>query len=442
MKSKKVVQMLLVLTMGMSLVAGCAKKDVGTESSKQETKVETQAKAAETKEVPVEDITLKVVLWEGELPAVGKVVEGFEAANPNIKIDLSGYPDKEYETALAVQLAGGSDIDVFATKNNAQYSDLASKGQTLPLNDLITKNKFDISGYGSLYEGLKMNGEVSSLPFYKTTWIMYYNKDLFDAAGVAYPTDDMTWDEFRETAKKLTKGSGENKTWGAFIHTWPISTFGPALQTGATVIDEDLSPVQEALKMRLDLEADGSIMSYLDIIATNTHYNAAFQKGNVGMLIMGDWAITKYRTDVAEGNMTFNWDIAALPHQQNVSANTSWGMPTSMSINPKTQKQEAAWNFLSYISGQEGAKILAEAGKVPAFVNDDIAKIYLGDGTKKPDNLKMIMNQKVYVEYPPVVGINTIVNTIYKEEMELALAGEQTVEQAIEKIKTRIKKEV
>ncbi|MDF2613204.1 MAG: extracellular solute-binding protein family 1 [Clostridia bacterium] len=436
MKSKKIMQMLLALTMGMSLLAGCSSKDAGSGEQKAE------VKTTEVKEELPKDTTLKVVLWEGELPAVKKVVEGFEAANPNIKIDLSGYPDKEYETALAVQLAGGSDIDVFATKNNAQYSDLASKGQTLPLDELITKNKFDTSGYGSLYEGLKVNGKISALPFYKTTWVMYYNKDVFDAAGIPYPTDDMTWDEFRETAKKLTKGSGENKTWGAFIHTWPVSTFGPALQTGATVIDEDLSAVQDALKMRLDLEADGSVMSYLDSIATNAHYNATFQKGNVGMLIMGDWAITKYRTDVEEGKMTFNWDIAALPHQQNVSANTSWGMPTSMSINPNTQKQEAAWNFLSYISGQEGAKVLAGEGKVPAFVNDDIAKVYLGDGNKKPDNLKMIMNQKVYVEFPPVVGINTIVNTIYKEEIELALAGEQTVEQAIEKIKTRIKKEV
>jgi len=69
----------------------------------------------------------------------------------------------------------------------------------------------------------------------------------------------------------LSSGSGENKTWGAYLHSWPAIWFGPANQTGATVVDEDLTPYQEAMEFRKALEDDGSIMPYFDQIASNTH---------------------------------------------------------------------------------------------------------------------------------------------------------------------------
>lgn len=387
-------------------------------------------------------VKLKLAMWTDDIPNTEEVIDKFEAENPGIEVEIIEFPAKEYDTALAVQLAGGAEIDMFAMKNNAQYADLAAKGQTLSLESYIKEDKINLSGFGPLLEGLRFKGEVQALPYRTTTWVLYYNKDLFDDMGVEYPSGDMTWAEFRQLARKMTKGEGNNKQWGAYVHTWEICSFGPALQTGATLIDEDLSPFKEALQLRLDLENDGSIMSYVDQIATSAHYKSAFFKGNVAMNVIGDWHINHLRVGGEEGTIDFDWDIVPLPHPEGVSSNTTWGMPTTMAISSRSKKKDAAWEFLKYMTGPEGAKVTAAAGKLPGFTNEEIKNIYLGDGSKKPDNLGIVLDQKVYVEYPAIPGINIIVKTIYKEESELVFAGEQSPVEAVENIKQRIKEEL
>lgn len=442
---KKVLVTLLVCALGISLFAGCGPENNEEKEAANETKVtqknDNEMKAGDEKKVK-EDIVLNVAYWMDNQAIMEKVTEEFTKEHPNITFNLMDFPDKEYEATLAVQLAGGAGIDLFAMKSNAQYSDLATRGECLPLEEFIVSNKFDVSGYGPMYEGIKVDGEIMAMPFRKTTWILYYNKYIFDEAGVPYPSDDMTWEEFSELAASVTSGSGENKVWGAYLHTWPISSFGPGLQTGATIFDEDLSVFSDVLQMRLNLEDNGVIMPYVEQIATNAHYNAAFQKGNVAMNIIGDWHIGQLRQAMDEGNINFEWDITSLPHPEGVSNNTSWGMPTTMAISSYTEKQEAAWEFLSFLCGPEGAEIVASLGILPGYMNDDITETYLGDGSLKPDNLESVLEQKVYVEYPPIPGINSIVNNIYKEEFGLVFADEQTPQEAIVIIKERIQSEV
>ena len=67
---------------------------------------------------------------------------------------------------------------------------------------------------------LMYNGKTYSLPYRNDWYVLYYNKDLFDAAGVEYPSNDMTWEEYYDLAAKMTSGEGSSKVYGSHNHTW------------------------------------------------------------------------------------------------------------------------------------------------------------------------------------------------------------------------------
>lgn len=439
MKKFGFISALLAAAMTASLFAGCNAK----------TGPETNAMTAAVKETPAaqeqtaavkeaEPVSLKAVVLPDDAPTYKKAYEEFSKENPSIHVEITDFPVAEFTAKMMVQLAGGEPIDVYSTGNNSNYADYASKNLLAPLDEFIAKDKMDIAGFGPVYEGLKINGKLYSLPVRNSVTVLFYNKTLFDKAKVEYPKDDMTWDEFRELAKKMTSGEGNNKIWGAYIHTWPICWEQMAIQGGATTIDSDLTPFKKALQFRMDMEADGSIMKYTDQKATNAHYNSAFQKGNLAMHVIGDWHIAQLRQAEAESKINFDWDIASAPHPAGVSPNTTTGMATGVGINSKAKSLDAAWQFVKFMAGPEGASFFAGAGYVPGYVNDDVKKLMTYDGKTKPANIGILLNQKEYLEYPAIVGIGQV-DKIFTEEAELTFAGERSVDDTIKKIQERIK---
>ena len=247
----------------------------------------------------------------------------------------------------------------------------------------------------------------------------------------------MSYDELRELAKTMTSGEGENKIYGAYIHTWPISWYRVALQGGSTVLDEDLTPFKEAIQLRLDMEADGSVMPYTEQIATSAHYRTAFLKGNVAMHVMGDFHVGQLRQAETDGDLNFDWDIVSSPIPEGAAPNTTTGMPGGLCITNLSKHPDEAWKFISYVSGPEGAKTYAKAGFVPSYIDDEVQGIISYDGVTKPENISILLDQKVYVEYPAVDRIGEV-NTIFGEESSLVLAGESTPDEMIEAIGARI----
>lgn len=444
MKLKKVMGVVLTAATALTLLSGCS-----------ETKVEpTQAptaKAAEAGSTEVgsteaesttakengEAVELDIAIFSDDKPMLEEIAALYNQDHPNVKLNLIECAPDDYLEKIIVQLAGGQDIDLVWSGNNVAYSDFVAKDLLLPLDDYIKRDSIDVSGYGPTYESMKIDGKISLMPVRNSEWVLYYNKDLFDAAGVEYPKGSMSYEEFRELAKKMTKGEGTEKIWGGYIHTWPISWTRYAIQGGSTIIDEDLTPFTKALQYRLDLESDGSVMPYTEQKATTAHYKSAFLKGNVAMHIMGDFHIGQLRAAEATKELTFDWDIAASPIPDGASPNTTTGMPAGFEISKKSKNPEEAWDFLSYVSGVEGAKVYAKAGFVPSYLNDDVRSIISYDGVTKPEHVGILLEQKVYAEYPAVSGIGQV-DKIYDEESQLVFAGEKTPEEAIEKIGKRI----
>lgn len=440
MKTKKFLAMLMFVAVSVGSLAGCG--------AKQEVAPVAEAKPEEAKkeEAPVaqEPVTIKVSAWSDCMRALVEsgLVADFETQNPDIKVEIIEYPAQEYQDKLVVQLAGGADLDVILMKNTADYSNIAAKNQLVDMTELVKRDKVDVSNMGPLFEGVQYEGKQYALPYSKTSWILYYNKDLFDAAGVEYPSDDMTWNDFRETAKKVSSGSGNDKVWGAYLHTWPQVWYGMGLQTGASIIDQDLTPFKESLQFRMDLEADGTVMPYVEAKATNAHYKTEFAKGQTAMNVIGAFHIGQLRELEDAGEMNFDWDIAPMPHPEGVAANTTWGMASPVGININSKNQEAAWKFVNFMTSIEGAKHFAKVGEMPANVNEEVLEIYKGDGSRRPANIDVVGEAKVYLENPTIPNANIAKDEIFGKESELTFIGERSAEDTFKVIEERIKNEV
>lgn len=384
------------------------------------------------------EVKLRMTVLPDDLDEFQLAYEEFKKENPNITVEFESIPQKQYYDKLRLQLSSGDNIDLFG----GNMDSFLDTGILEEIDDEIKNNNTDVSGFGPLYDTLKVNGKVYGLPYRKSNWMLYYNKTLFDQAGVDYPKDDMTWEEFRELAKKMTQGEGASKIYGAYLQQWPQTWYMQGVQTGASIIDKDLTPFKKALQLRLDLEEDGSIMPWTEQVTTSAHYNSAFQKGNVAMNLIGDWHIAQLRQAEDEGKIDFDWDVVPVPHPEGVPANTSLATPVSVMINKNTKHKEEAYKVLEFMTGEKGAKVFASSGLLTGFTNDEIKKAYSGDDSRKPENIHYFLEQKEYPEYPLLPGVkNIIVNTIFTQEGELALSGQQSVDQAIEKISDRVQKE-
>ena len=178
-------------------------------------------KEAPTKEPAAEKVTLKMTAWDiSATPYWQAVIDAYEAKNPNVKVELIDISSAEYQDKVNIMLSGGDESDIITVKDIPGYSAMLTRNQIIPLNDYVKKDALDLSVYSGAAEELTYEGSIYALPFRSDIWILYYNKDLFDAAGVAYPTNDMTWKEFDTIARQMTSGSGADKVYGAHFHTW------------------------------------------------------------------------------------------------------------------------------------------------------------------------------------------------------------------------------
>lgn len=392
-----------------------------------------------------ETVTLRVPIWPDIESETLERIRAFQELNPHVEFDFWRTDPGEYRQQIFVQLAGGATVDVLSTQNNAVYADLASRGLLLPLEELIAEDGFDTSYMGPFFEGTRIDGQSYGLASGTTAWFMFYNRDLFDEAGVPYPTDGMTWDEWYDLADQVTSGSGQDKVYGAYIHTWPILWMGPAVQTGATVIDQDLSVFQDAMEFRKRLEDEEIARPYFDSIASNAHYTSAFYAGDVAMVPMGNWFIGMLWNAREEGLIDFDWDIVEMPVPEGVSPGTTWGMAGPTAIAANTQHPEVAWEYLKFVAASPTSAEIAAREAQLSFSQTPQSQALLVERVEEqgePANAEILFDAIIYPEYPAVTDVNYIVNTIFKEEADLFFADEQSSEEAISNIQRRLRTEL
>lgn len=111
----------------------------------------------------------------------------------------------DYMTVLATELSGsGSDFDVVTIKDVPGYATLVQKNTLESLDDYITDAGINLADFNGITDQVTVDGSLYELPFRSDYWLIYYNKDVFDAAGIAYPSNDMTMEDYDALARQLT----------------------------------------------------------------------------------------------------------------------------------------------------------------------------------------------------------------------------------------------
>ncbi|KAB1083881.1 sugar ABC transporter substrate-binding protein [Neorhizobium galegae] len=325
-------------------------------------------------------VTLKWALWDWDKAAYYKpLIEAYQAKHPNVKFESVDLGSQDYQQMIATQLAGGSkDIDIVTVKDVPNYTNLVRAGSISDLSGFMTEQKIDPASFGGLVDELKIDGKIYALPFRSDFWVVYYNKDIFDKAGVTYPTNDMTWAQFDQIATKLAGGMGANKTYGALFHTWRSTVQLPGILDGKkTLAGPDYAFLKPWYERALALQKAGVVPSYASLKTSNTHYSALFFNSTIGMLPMGTWFVGTQIAKVASGeSKSKNWGIVKFPHPDGVAAGTTAAQISGLAVNTNSAHKAEVLDFIKFVTGPEGAAIIAGTGTIPTVRTPEVtAKI-------------------------------------------------------------------
>lgn len=323
------------------------------------------------------------------------IVQAFEKANPNITVQVTTLPYKDYATALQTDLAAGTQADTF----DIEYANLRSyvaNGAVAPL-DGVDGSKYK----QSLLQSYQSDGKQYALPSSFSDVVLYYNKALFDAAKVAYPTAGWTWADETAAAKKITDSAAGN--YGDFQNVSFYEYYKALAQTGGKFLNDDGKSVAfnspQGIKAAEWLAGkSGTTMPTPAQGAGTADFDTKlFKDGKLGMLHSGIWVASSF-VDSPK-----NWDIVVEPGDtQKASAEFS----NAIGVSANSKNKAAAQKWAEYMTSSDVmAQTRISAGwELPATSDDSVLKPYLAKD--KPANRKAIFDALDNVALPPVVGDN------------------------------------
>ena len=428
MKSKRVLAMAVTAVMTCSLLAGCGNSTAGAGGSEPAGNTgdgTKQSAAADTGSG--EKINLKFYIWSDEENYISKVVEQYNAQSDSVHVEMLSIANDSYDDKLKVMMAAGDEADIVDIRGLAQVTQYRETGSLLDLTDLVKNSELDISKYGAMWDSSYPDGQIFALPTRTTCWMLFYNPDLLEEAGVKMP-EQLTWTEYAQMAKKLTKGDGPDKQWGGYWVDWHTQFI--ATQQGVYVNADDVSAVQESLEMLNQLyNVDKTHMSLGEMKATDTQYLADFENKRAALMPQGEWMINMLLNDTSAGKTDVNWEIAPMPIPDGVEPGTTWGQFQFAGVTSTTKHPGESFDFLKYLCGPEGAAIYASTGMVHAYTDEGAEAAYKEAVGK--DSVSVIFNAKKVQESPASSNFDQILN-IYKENSELYLLGEKTIEETMD----------
>ncbi len=424
---KKLLSILLATSMLSALLTGCG-DDAGSNGGE------------------ATEVTLKWAIWdESTTQYWTDIKEAYEAAHEGVTIEMVDLGSTDYMTVLATELSGsGSDFDVVTIKDVPGYATLVQKNSILALDDYIKEDGVDLKQYAGATDQVVVDGNLYQLPFRNDFWVVFYNKDLFDKAGVAYPTNDMTFAQYDEIAKKMTNTTFGSQVYGTHYHTWrsAVQLFG-VLDGQHTILDGEYSFFKPYYEMVLNQEKAGTARKYTDLKTEGLHYSAAFSGGDVAMMNMGSWYISTMITSLKNGdydsNLCGNWGIVKYPHADGVEAGSTLGTITGLAVTTATDTPDAAWDFVKWVSGSEGAKVMASSGNFPAIMTDEVKDMIAGlEGFPTDAASKEALSvSNLYLEVPYAPNVSEI-NSALDSYHGSIMTGEMTIDEGINAMNTMV----
>ncbi len=346
---------------------------------------------------------VKLTFWYALSGNTGKVLESmvkkWNDTHPNITVDViyqGSYADIAQKLTAAVTAKTLPDV---AQMGGAPT--MADSGVVVPVQDLVAKQDLD-DIYPGFWDYNKYGGKIISMPYNNSIPVLYYNKDLFTAAGLDPTKPPTTWDELAKAAQALTKdtnGDGKTEQWGLNTNTdtqWYLSAM--ILQNGGKILSDDGKKVAynspEAIEA---LQFWNDLVNKYKAMPANQHGTAQddFLAGKLGMMMRSSATLGTITTGAK-----FNVGLAPLPCKKTCSE--PLGGASILIFKTTPEKQKAAWEFTQWMTNADNTvSLFVQTGYVPLrkSASDNAA---LKDYLKTAPNAQVLVDALKYASAIPV----------------------------------------
>ena len=429
---KKLISLLLTGVLTASLLAGCGSTDNSAASENtaaaEETASAEEAQEAvdlagtETTEEAVEITYANFNASGGNEETLQKMYEAFHDEYPNITVNIETIGYDDYFTQMQTRVAGGTAPDCYEL-NIENFAAYANKGVLAELTGI------DTSGYNATaLNAFSVNGKQYGVPGNFSNVVLIYNKDLFDQAGVSYPTDDWTWDDAMEACEKIS-ALGDD-IYGIYQPITFNEFFKVAAQYGGGVLNADKT--EFSINSEENLKAATMMIS--KVTDTNVQPTEAqmggmgdwdlFESGRLGMIPTGIWAFNTF-ADACD----FNWDICVEPGGTQKATHF---FSNALVVNADSDKKEAAATWINWLASSDtSAQMRIDAGwDLPAISNEEVLSGYLK--LTPPENRQAVFDSLNYLTVAPIIEDYSLMSDIITGKLSLAAGGEITVQEALD----------
>lgn len=369
--------------------------------------------------------------------AYQQLIDAFAAEHADIVVNLINIPSGgDFRKRLAADFAAGTPPDLFLI-NYRNLGRFAASGAVEPLTDYLANSQLIKTDdyYPQALAAFQWNGEQICMPQNISSPVIYYNKTLFDAAGLTYPTDDWTWDGFLETTVMMTQDTDNDSvtdSYGFGIEPTLVRAAPFVWMNGGDLVDDPAAPT----RLSLDTPESKAALQWFmalqlvhkvtpDAVAEEAESSLSrFINGRLAMFMDSRRAVPEFRAIT-----TFDWDVAALPVGQTQATILH---ADAFCLAAAGQQKDAAWAFLEFANAEAGQTILASTGRtVPSRIALSQSSVFLNPEAK-PANSQAFLDAIPHIRNLPLMATWSDIEGIVNTELKNAFYGNASLDEALQ----------
>ncbi|MGB3713690.1 MAG: sugar ABC transporter substrate-binding protein [Candidatus Promineifilaceae bacterium] len=329
---------------------------------------------------------------------------------------------------------GGEPPDVMLI-NYRRFGTFADQGGLEPLSNYLLSSKVvsDKEFFPLALDSFRWQGELWCIPQNISSLVVFYNRDLFDEAGISYPENEWGWSEFLDTARELTKdvdGDGRPDIYGVGVtpNAFRLAPF--IWQNGGRLVDNREYPTRltmddpsslDAFQRFVDLQEKEKVAPD-DVAELAENSQSRFLNGTLGMILHSRRGVPTFRTIES-----FQWDVAPLPRGRRPAGilhSDGYCMAAAAEI------KDFAWTFIEFANSTTGQKIVASSGRtVPSLVAVAESEVFL-DPILPTENSRVFIDTIPLSETVPIMSTWIAIEETLSREIERAYYGDVSVYEA------------
>jgi multiple sugar transport system substrate-binding protein len=367
-----------------------------------------------------------------------QLVATYNATNPKPKIKFVHIDHQEYDRKILIQTAAGNPPDVFLL-TSTDLSTLAHRGVLEDLNSWIAAdtNLHSSEFFPALLNTATIRGQIYGIPVGYTPMVIYYNRRLFREAGVAYPDPAWTWDDFLQTAIKLTRRDANARTqqFGCMISmaglTYVYSFGGDFFDANRQWFHLDQPQTLAALQFYGDL----AMKHHVTTSPTERLFNSdqGFRQEAVAMIAAGRWQVPNF------ARTKLDWGVAPMPRGNSSAVGV---IVYNVVMSKFSQRKSATWEFIKFMASPLAQQQSAKSGNfIPSRIAVATSPAFLNDTTFRVDNRIFLHGIERARLWPMEIAPETSYMNqwmILNEEMERAMLGRQSYAEAAASAQERL----